>query len=136
MGLLKQVFSPAQVMIHHKTHVKEMVGKWTCDLKQLYFPIQCEKLGKKKPKELWHKHHKDLINVRIWVLENHDSIFYNVQHALLDLNSQTQYHTSFTLGIQISWQLQIMQKFVHGSLISFDAIFGMPFFLLYEMPQN
>jgi hypothetical protein len=69
-------------------------------------------------------------------LENHDSIFYNVPQALLDLNLQTQYHTLFTLGIQTSWQLQIMQKIGHGSLVFFDTTFGMPFFLLYEMPQN
>jgi hypothetical protein len=60
--------------------------------------------------------------------KNPNSIFYNVQHAFLDFNLQTQYHTSFTLRIQTSWQLQIMQKFGHGSLISFDATIGMPFF--------
>jgi hypothetical protein len=30
----------------------------------------------------------------------------------------------FTLGIQIPWQLEIMQNFGHGNSISFDATFG------------
>jgi hypothetical protein len=60
-------------------------------------------LAKKKANEVWKKHHKDPINVRMWVLENIDLVFYYVQHALLDLNFQTQDDTPFTLGIQISW---------------------------------
>jgi hypothetical protein len=32
--------------------------------------------------------------------------------------------TLFTLGIQIPWQLEIMQKFGHGNLVSFDTTFG------------
>ncbi len=32
--------------------------------------------------------------------------------------------TLFTLGIRTPWQLEIMQKFGHGNLVSFDAIFG------------
>jgi len=60
-------------------------------------------LAKKKANEVWKKHRKDPINVRMWVLENIDLVFYYVQHALLDLNFQTQDDTPFTLGIQISW---------------------------------
>jgi hypothetical protein len=60
----------------------------------------------------------------MWVLENPDSIFFYVQHAPMDLNSQTQDDTSFTLGIQTPWQLEIMQNFGHGSALSFDATFG------------
>jgi len=56
----------------------------------------------------------------MWVLENPNSIFFYVQHAPMDLNSQTQDDTLFTLGIQTPWQLEIMQKFGHG-----NAIFGM-----------
>jgi len=60
-------------------------------------------LAKKRANEVWKKHRKDPINVRMWVLENIDLVFYYVQHALLDLNFQTQDDTPFTLGIQISW---------------------------------
>jgi hypothetical protein len=58
------------------------------------------------------------------LLKNPNSIFFYVQHAPMDLNSQTQDDTPFTLGIQTPWQLEIMQKFGHGSAISFDATFG------------
>jgi hypothetical protein len=59
-------------------------------------------LEKKRVNEVWQKHHKDPINVRMWVLENIDLVFYYVQHAALDFNLQTQDDTPFTLGIQTS----------------------------------
>jgi hypothetical protein len=58
----------------------------------------------------------------MWILKNPNSIFF--QHAPMDLNSQTQDDTPFTLGIQTPWQLEIMQKFGHGNAISFDTTFG------------
>ncbi len=67
---------------------------------------------------------QDPISVRMWVLKNPDSVFFYVQHALMDFNSQTQDDISFTLGIQTPWQLEIMQKFGHGSVLSFDRTFG------------
>ncbi len=67
---------------------------------------------------------QDPISVRMWVLKNPDSIFFYVQHALMDFNSQTQDDIPFTLGIQTPWQLEIMQKFGHGSVLPFDRTFG------------
>jgi hypothetical protein len=54
--------------------------------------------------------------------KNPNSVFF--QHAPMDLGSQTQDDTPFTLGIQTPWQLEIMQNIGHGSVISFDATFG------------
>jgi len=112
MGLLRQGLSLTQVMIHHKAHVREMALKnerVTQDTFVLSSDVR--NLAKKQANELWQKHCKDPINVRMWVLENPDSIFFYVQHAPTDLNSQTQDDTPFTLGIQTPWQLEIMQKF-------------------------
>jgi len=38
-------------------------------------------LAKQQIDELWQKYHKDSINVRMWVLENLELIFFYVQHA-------------------------------------------------------
>jgi hypothetical protein len=46
-------------------------------------------LAKKQADELWQKQYKDPINVKMWVLKNLNSIFFYVQHAPMDLNSQT-----------------------------------------------
>jgi hypothetical protein len=81
-------------------------------------------LAKKQVDELRQKHHKDPISVKMWVLKNPNSVFFYVQHAPMDLNSQTQDDTPFTLGIQTPWQLEIIQKFGHGNVVSFDATFG------------
>jgi hypothetical protein len=78
----------------------------------------------------------------MWVLENLDLVFFYVQHGLMDFNSQTRDDIPFTLGIQIPRQLEIMQKFGHGNVVSFDATFGTNqsrarlFLLLYEMTHN
>jgi hypothetical protein len=53
------------------------------------------------------------------VSKDHNSIFYYVQHDPLDLNLPTQDDKPFTLGIQTSWHLEIMQKFRHGNSIFF-----------------
>jgi hypothetical protein len=88
MGLLRQGLSSAQVMIHHKVHVKEMALKNEHVTQNTFvFSSNVRNLAKKRIDELWQKHCKDPINVRMWVLENHDSIFFYVQHAPMDLNA-------------------------------------------------
>jgi hypothetical protein len=68
-----------------------------------FLQFNVRNLAKKQFDELWQKHHKDPINVRMWVLKHINSIFFYVQHALMDFNSQTCDDTPFTLGIQTPW---------------------------------
>jgi hypothetical protein len=86
--------------------------------------IERAKLGKKRVDELWQKHRKDPISVRMWVLENLDFVFYYVEHASLDLNIPIQDDTPFTLGIQTVWQCEMISKYGQGSAIAFDTTFG------------
>jgi hypothetical protein len=60
-------------------------------------------LAQKQADELWQKHRNDPFNVNMWILNFFDSIFFYFQHAPMDLNSQTQDDTPFTLGIQTPW---------------------------------
>jgi hypothetical protein len=46
-------------------------------------------LTKKWIDELWQKHYKDPISVRMWVVENPNSVFFYVQDVPMDRNSQT-----------------------------------------------
>jgi hypothetical protein len=70
------------------------------------------------------KNRKDPIHVRMWVLKNHDSVFYYVEHVPLDLNIPNQNDTPFTLEIQTMWQCEMMSKYGQGSAIAFDTTFG------------
>jgi hypothetical protein len=125
MGLLRQGLSLARVMTHHRTHVRKMALKNEHVTQDTFVLLSNVKnLAKKQADELWQKHHKDPISVRMWVLEDPNSVFFYVQHAPMDLNSQTQDDTPFTLGIQTPWQLEIMQNFGHGNVIAFGATFG------------
>jgi len=87
MGLIRQCLSLIQVMAHHKAYVKEKALNNELVIPDTFvLPSDVRNLAKKRANELWHKQPKDPISVRMWVLENHDSIFYCVQHAPLDLN--------------------------------------------------
>jgi hypothetical protein len=61
--------SLAQVMTHHKTHVKKMALKNEPMTRNTFiFMFDVKNLAKKRADELCQKHHKDPINVRMWVL--------------------------------------------------------------------
>jgi hypothetical protein len=88
-------------MAHHKTYVKEKaLNNKLLSYDTFVFPSNVINLTKKKIDELWEKHPKDPISVKVWVLENLDLVFYYVQHAPLDLNLSNQNDTPFTLIIQ------------------------------------
>jgi hypothetical protein len=102
MGFIKQSLSLVQVMAHHKVYVREKALNSelvTCDT--FVLPSDVRNFAKKRVNELWQKHPKDPINVRMWVLKN--SVFYYVQHAPLDLNLPNQDDTPFTFGVQTPW---------------------------------
>jgi hypothetical protein len=63
-------------------------------------PSDIRNVAKKRVDELWQKHPKDPISVKMWVMENLKSMFYYVEHVLMDLNCTSQYHKLFTLGIK------------------------------------
>jgi hypothetical protein len=113
-------------MAHHKAYVKEKaLNNEHVTLDTFVLPFDIKNLAKKKVNELWQKHPKDPINVRMSILENLDPVFYYVQHAPLDLNLLNQDDTPFTLGIQIPWQFEMMENFGNQNSVSFDVTFGM-----------
>jgi hypothetical protein len=88
-------------MAHHKTYVKEKaLNNELVSYDTFVLPSDVRILTKKKTNELWQKHPKDPIRVRMWVLENPDLVFYYVQQASLDLNLSNQDDTPFTFVIQ------------------------------------
>ena len=60
----------------------------------------------------------------MWAVENPDNVFYYQEHSLMDLDSQIQDYSPFTLGIQTQWQLKMMAMFTHDNVLSIDATFG------------
>ncbi len=79
MGLLRQGLSPTQVITHHKAHVRKMVLKNEFVTRDTFdLPSDVKNLAKEQADELWQKHHKDSISVRMWVLKNLDLVFFLV----------------------------------------------------------
>ena len=117
--------SPAQIMQHHTKEVRELAesnGLVTRDT--FLLPCDVMNICRKRAEDLWEKHPYDPISVRMWAAENPCSVFYYQEHSLLDLNSQTQDDSPFTIGIQTEWQLEMMANFGHNSALSIDATFG------------
>ncbi len=67
---------------------------------------------------------KDPMSVHMWVNENKESMFYCNEYGTWDLISMLDGDMSFTIGIQIEWQMQMM--IIHGNkkVVSFYVTFG------------
>ena len=117
--------SPAQIMQQHIKEVRELaIANGTVTRDTFLLPVDVRNICRKRAEELWAKHPSDPVSVRMWVMENPENVFYYQEHSLLDINSQVQDESPFTLGLQSEWQLQMMIKFGHNSALSIDATFG------------
>jgi hypothetical protein len=70
------------------------------------FICNLQNLFNKQTKKLWQKHKKNPMNVHMWVNENKESMFYGNEYGIWDLISMLDGDISFTIGIQIEWQMQ------------------------------
>ena len=117
--------SPTQIMQQHTKEVRELaISNGVVTRDTFLLPSDVRNICRKRAEDLWEKHPSDPISVRMWTMENPESVFYYQEHSLMDLNSQLQEDSPFTLGIQTEWQLQMMAKFGSNSALSVDATFG------------
>ncbi|MCO5581586.1 hypothetical protein L7F22_035474 [Adiantum nelumboides] len=64
-----------------------------------------------------HTHHDDAVSVQNWVVDNPTNIF---SYQAMNENKDE----AFILGIQTKWQLEMLSKYGHDSLLAMDATFG------------
>jgi hypothetical protein len=81
-------------------------------------------IAKKRTQELYQKHKNNALSVRMWIEENRDYVFIYQEHELIGINLDTKEECTYTLGIQIDWQVQMMAIHDHNSAVSFDTAFG------------
>ena len=128
-SMLGQGFSPAQVMAIHKKEVWEcaLLNK-PCSRDTFIMPDDVYNLCKKRAAQLWQKHPKDPLSVRMWKEENHENVFHYHEFGNFNLNDPAptaeQEEAPFCLGIQTPWQLEMMLKYGHKRQIAMDATFG------------
>ena len=83
---------------------------------------------KKRTTELWKKHLRDPLSVRMWKEENEDNVFHYHEFRSLDLNEATlppdEQEASFCLAIQTPWQLEIILRYGHKRQIAINVTFG------------
>jgi hypothetical protein len=87
-------------MVKHKSVVKSMALSNVHVTRDTFvLPQDVRNLSNKMAEDLWQKHEKDVVSVRMWKDENPECMFYYQEHGLLDLNEMRQDSTLFTLGI-------------------------------------
>lgn len=91
-------------------------------------PNDVYNLCKKRTTQLWQKHTRDPLSVRMWKEENEESVFHYHEFGNINLNedapSAIEEEAPFCLGIQTPWQLDMMLRYGHKRQISMDATFG------------
>ena len=128
-SMLGQGFSPAQVMAFHKKEVWECaLQNKPCSRDTFIMPDDVYNLCKKRATQLWQKHSRDPLSVRMWKEENEESVFHYHEFGNINLNeaapSATEEEAPFCLGIQTPWQLDMMLRYGHNRQVAMDATFG------------
>ena len=116
--------SPTQIMQQHTKEVRELVlSNMLITHDTFLLSSDVRNICCKRAEELWEKHPPNPVSVYMWTNKNPNNVFYYQEHSLMDLNSQSQDDSPFTIGIQIEWQLEMMAKFGHNNALSIDATF-------------
>ena len=79
--------SPAQVMADHKVEVMLLAQKNMPATRDTFImPTDVYYLANKLAKELWEKHPRDAMSVRMWTDENQDSFYHYREYGNIDIN--------------------------------------------------
>ena len=126
MDTLRSGKSPAQVMAEHKTEVMRLAeNNIPVSRDTFIMPSDVYNIANKLAKELWEKHPKDAMSVRMWTEKNSDSWYHYQEYGNLELNDPPPSEDDpFCLAIQTDWQLEMMVKHGHRSALSMDATFS------------
>jgi hypothetical protein len=112
-------------MAEHKRHVLQMsMAGQKPNRDTFIMPSDVQNVAKKRAQELWEKHPRDAMSVRMWTEANADSVFYYTEHESIDLNAAPKDEFTYTLGIQTQWQREVMALHGHRRALSIDATFG------------
>ena len=88
-------------------------------------PSDVYNLANKLAKELWEKHPKDAMSVRMWTDENPKDWYHYQEYGNIELNEPPPAEEDpFCLAIQTEWQLEMMVRHGHRKALSMDATFS------------
>lgn len=117
--------SPAQVMADHKLEVMRCAKLNLPATRDTFvLPHDIGNIAKALAKELWEKHPRDALSVRMWTLENQESWYHYNEYGNIQLNDPPPNDDPFCLAIQTDWQLEMMVRHGHQRALSMDATFG------------
>ena len=117
--LLHKGFTPHQVFQHHIQMVHRNAMSGTLETSRDLFLTMHDilNISCKMENVSLHTDHDDAISVHNWVTDNRPQTFYYQPKD--DCKDQ-----AFILGIQTHWQLEMLSKYGHNSLLAMDATFG------------
>ena len=118
--------SLAQVIAEHKSVVMQgALNNLPATRDTFIIPTDVCNIANKLAKELWEKHSRDAMSVRMWTDENQDCFYHYQEYGNLELNDPPPLEDDpFCLAIQTEWQLQMMVRHGHKRALSMDATFS------------
>jgi len=118
--------SPTQVMAEHKAEVMRCAQNNLPAVRDTFImPSDVYNIANKLAKELWEKHPRDAMSVRMWTDENPSYFYHYRECGNLDLNDPpTAEEDPFCLAIQTEWQLKMMVRHGHKKALFMDATFS------------
>ena len=97
---------------------RNMLGGDLCTSRDLFVTMQdILNVSCKIEDFAFHTNVDDAVGVHNWVKDNHEQVFFYQQVSSIE-------DKPFILGIQTKWQLNIMIKYGHNSLLAMDSTFG------------
>ena len=110
--------SQAQVLAEHKKwFVQRLKSLDGLDRDCFLSPSDVRNIAAEIDESTYKFHKNDAESVRLWVQRNQDSVFFYEQQNEAE-------GTAFSLGLQSSWQLDMLVKHGHQSIICMDATHG------------
>ena len=125
MSHLRLGLSVPQIMGKHRKRFMEVCSRGEELTRDLFISEQdIRNVAGRLAKETYKRDNNDAKSVRMWVQEHPHLVFYYKESGLHVRGAITRGNFPFTIGIQTSWQQDMMLKHGHKKVVSIDATFA------------
>ena len=125
MTHLRLGLSIPQIMVKHRKRFMEVCERGEALTRDLFISEQdIRNVAGRLAVETYKRDNNDAKSVRMWVQENPFEVFYYKESGVHVRGAITRDNIPFTIGIQTSWQQDMMLKHGHKKAVSIDATFA------------
>ena len=113
------------MMAKHIQAVKDAIGNGQELHRDMFLhEIDVRNIATKLAKETYMLDKSDAKSVKLWLQQNREKVFHYQKTGVPVQGELNGLNMPFTIGIQDTWQQEMMLKYGHMGAVSFDATFG------------